>query len=55
MPMTRILNLIGMSAGGWLGWIVGAWISFFAGFILSVVGMGAGLYAAHRLTKRLLP
>ena len=53
--MKPILNLIGMSAGGWLGWIVGAWISFFTGFILSVIGMGAGLYAANRLTKRLLP
>ena len=54
-PMTKILNLIGMSAGGWLGWIVGAWISFFSGFILSVIGMGAGLYAANWLTKRFLP
>ena len=53
--MKRILNLIGMSAGGWLGWTVGAWISLFAGFIVSVIGMGAGLYAAQRLTKRLLP
>ena len=53
--MKRILNFIGMSAGGWLGWTVGAWISVFTGFIVSVIGMGAGLYGAHQLTKRLLP
>jgi len=50
-----ILNLIGMSAGGWLGWILGAWISVFAGYIVSVIGMGVGLYATSRLTKHLLP
>ncbi|MFQ5549636.1 MAG: hypothetical protein ACE5FJ_00185 [Gemmatimonadales bacterium] len=53
--MKRIFDFIGMSAGGWLGWTAGAWISFFAGFIVSVIGMGAGLYAARRLSERLLP
>lgn len=53
--MRGILNLIGMSAGGWLGWILGAQLSFFTGFIVSVVGTGLGLYAAQRTTKRLLP
>jgi hypothetical protein len=55
MLMKRVLNLIGISAGAWLGWTVGATISLFTGFIISVIGMGAGLYAAQRLTKRLLP
>jgi len=55
MIMKRILDLVAMSAGGWLGWMVGAWISFFTAFVVSVVGMGAGLYASRRLTKKLLP
>lgn len=53
--MKRILDLIGMSVGGWLGWTIGAWVSFFTAFIVGMVGTGVGLYAARRLTKRLLP
>lgn len=43
-----------MSVGSWLGWTVGAWISFFAAFIVSVIGMGVGLYLARRLNQHLL-
>jgi len=49
--MKKILDLIGMSAGGWLGWWLGAMISFFMGFIVSMDGMGAGVYEMRRLTK----
>ena len=51
----RLLDFVGMSAGGWLGWMVGAWVSLFTAFVVSFVGMGAGLYAARRITERLLP
>jgi hypothetical protein len=50
-----ILNLIAMSAGGWVGWVVGARLSVFTAFIVSVVGTGMGLYAAQRFTRRMLP
>jgi hypothetical protein len=50
-----ILNLFGMSAGGWLGWIVGAQISFFTAFIVSIVGTGAGLYFTQRAIRQFLP
>jgi len=40
-----------MSIGGWLGWTAGAAISFFTGFIVSVVGTGVGLYAIRRFTR----
>lgn len=40
-----------MSVGGWLGWIAGSSISIFTAFIVSVVGTGAGLYVARRLTR----
>lgn len=53
--MKRILDLIGMSVGGWLGWSVGALVSFFTAFIVSVVGTGLGLYAVRRLQKRIMP
>lgn len=53
--MNRLLYLIGMTVGGWLGWQLGALISFFTAFIVGMVGTGLGLYAAQRVTKRLLP
>ena len=53
--MKRFLNLVGMSAGGWLGWALGAQISFFTAFMVSIVGTGVGLYATQRTLKRLLP
>lgn len=49
--MKKILDLIGMSAGGWLGWYIGLAMGFFGAFVVSMVGMGAGLYAVRRLTK----
>ena len=52
--MNRMINLIGMTAGGWLGWELGTLISFFTAFIVGMVGTGAGLYAAQRFTRRLL-
>ena len=51
--MKRILDLFGMSIGGWAGWMAGAWISVFTAFIVSVIGTGLGLYATRRLTKDL--
>lgn len=53
--MSKILNLLAMTIGGWAGWTVGALVSTFTAFIVSVVGTGVGLYAAQRVTRRLLP
>ena len=53
--MKRFLNLVGMSAGGWVGWALGAQISFFTAFMVGIVGTGVGLYFTQRTVKRLLP
>ena len=50
--MSRILAFIGMTAGGWIGWEIGALVSTFTAFVVSVVGTGLGLYAARRFTDR---
>jgi positive regulator of sigma E activity len=50
----RLLDLIGMFVGGWLGWAAGAVISLFTAFIVSIVGTGVGLYAVRRLTRGVL-
>ena len=53
--MKRLLDLVGLSIGGWLGWMLGAWVSIFTAFLLSMVGTGFGLYLARKLTRGLLP
>jgi hypothetical protein len=50
-----MLNFIGMTVGGWIGWYLGALVSIFTAFVVSMVGTGLGLYAAQRVTKRLMP
>ena len=53
--MNRILNLAGMTAGGGLGWAMGARVSIFTAFVVSVLGTAPGLYLAQRVTRALLP
>lgn len=53
--MQRILNLCGMTIGGWLGWALGAKVSLFTAFIVGTVGTGVGLYYSQKITRALLP
>ena len=53
--MNRLLNFIGMTIGGWLGWTLGAFVSPFTAFVVSMIGTGLGLYYTQRAVKRLLP
>ena len=52
--MKRILDIAGMSIGGWLGWAIGAPISVFTAFIVGVVGTGVGLWAVRRVTAGMI-
>lgn len=53
--MKAIMNLAGMTLGGWIGWALGARFSFFTAFVVSMVGTGVGLYYAQKVTRALLP
>ena len=53
--MKGLLQFIGMTAGGWLGWVAGAPISTFTAFIVSVIGTAIGLWAMRRFVTRHLP
>ncbi len=44
----KLLKLLCMVVGGWVGWYLGASLGQAAGFILSIVGLGVGLYIANR-------
>ena len=46
--MMRLLVLVGATAGGALGWWLGARVGFMTAFCLSFVGTGAGVYLARR-------
>ena len=52
--MKRLLDFIGRSVGGWLGWAIGAAVSIFTAFIISMIGTGLGLYAVRRLTRGMI-
>lgn len=53
--MKGMLNFIGMTIGGWIGWAIGAQVSIFTAYMVSMVGTGLGLYAAIRVTRQLMP
>lgn len=47
--------IVGMSVGGWVGWELGAMVSTFMGFVVSVIGTGIAMYAVNRFTRYYLP
>jgi hypothetical protein len=53
--MKGFLNTFGMSVGGWIGWALGAQISIFTAFMVSMVGTAVGLFYTRRAIKRFLP
>jgi hypothetical protein len=44
-----------MSAGGWVGWAIGAPFSIFFAFLVSIVGTGVGLYFTNIFVRNHLP
>ena len=52
--MQKLLVFLGSMVGGYVGWIVGAPIGIFTAFMLSIVGTGAGVYAARRVAQQML-
>ena len=53
--MKGFLNFVGMTIGGWIGWAIGAYVSIFTAYMVSMVGTGLGLYFAMKVTKAILP
>ena len=53
--MKGFLNYFGMSVGGWIGWALGAQVSIFTAFMVSMVGTAIGLYYTRRLIRHFLP
>ncbi|HEX6749176.1 MAG TPA: hypothetical protein VF092_17905 [Longimicrobium sp.] len=49
--MEKLFWFIGASLGGWLGWVLGERMGIMAAVLLSAVGTGVGIYAAHRIIR----
>jgi hypothetical protein len=50
----KLLGWMGATLGGAVGWWAGDRMGHFSGFVLSVVGTGAGLYLGRRLADALV-
>ena len=53
--MKRILVMVGATVGGSIGWWAGSGVGIMTAFLLSVVGTGAGIYAAIKVYENYLP
>lgn len=53
--MRRIMDLLGMTLVGALGWWLGAFVGMGTAVLLSSIGTGAGLYLSRRLAREYLP
>jgi predicted esterase YcpF (UPF0227 family) len=49
--MGAMLAICGAMLGGWIGWWLAARFGPTAGFIVSLLGSGLGLYWARRITR----
>lgn len=49
--MTKLFGFIGMTAGGAVGWWIGAPVGTMTAFAVSMVGTGAGLYLGRKLAE----
>jgi hypothetical protein len=47
--MVKLLWLVGATAGGAIGWWLGALVGTMTAVLLSALGTGVGIYAARRL------
>lgn len=52
--MTKLLGVIGTTLGAAIGWWAGEHIGTMTAFVLSMVGMGGGLYLGRWVAKNLL-
>jgi hypothetical protein len=53
-PMKGILNMVGMTVGGWVGWWLGDFINITAALVLSGVFTVLGFFAVRWLEKEYL-
>ncbi len=53
--MKKLMDMIGMTAGGYLGWMLGMPMGYFMAFVVSMVGTGFGMWGIRKLTRGVMP
>jgi len=49
--MKKILIILSISIGGWIGWWLGKYVGFMTAYFLSVIGGAAGLYFGRQIIR----
>jgi hypothetical protein len=49
--MKKVLIILSIFIGGWIGWWLGKHVGFMTAYFLSVVGGAAGLYFGRRIMR----
>ena len=49
--MLKLYSFIGATVGSYAGWALGATVGFMTAFMVSMVGMGVGIYAGRRVAR----
>ena len=52
--MKRFLIFIGMTVGGWIGWLMGQRFGIMTAFVLSTLGSLGGVIVAWRINRQYL-
>ena len=52
--MKKILIILSISIGGWIGWWIGEHVSIMTAYFLGVLGSAAGLYFGRKLMSNYL-
>jgi hypothetical protein len=47
----KLIVGVGATVGGYVGWYLGDRCGFMTAFMLSMVGTGAGMYVARRMSR----
>jgi hypothetical protein len=47
----KLIVGVGATIGGYVGWYLGVRFGFMTAFMLSMVGTGAGMYVARRMSR----
>jgi uncharacterized membrane protein YsdA (DUF1294 family) len=49
--MKKVLIILSISIGGWIGWWLGKYVGIMTAYFLSVVGGAAGLYIGRQIMR----
>ncbi len=52
--MKKVLAILSIFIGGWIGWWLGNYFGFMTAYFLSVVGAAAGLYFGRKIMRHYL-